>query len=631
MPSYQYYLLVLARSPESYSYLKGLTSIRMPTNLVMDSEEGGYYQVVQLDGSRASALPSYGLFWTSIAYVVWDDADPAALTLEQQLALLDWLHWGGQLILSGPDSLDGLRHSFLANDLPATNEGKRTITEADLEPLNRQWTLPVRGGPGVPLRATRSWSGVQLKLHPQAETIPGTGDLVVQRRVGRGRVVVSAFPLRQRELIGWPSFDSFFNACLLGRPPREFSIDQAGAVVVTWADQPDLRFDPRRVAGLRYFSRDTGRQRLSVKPEEPLDEAFDSAPAIQETLSPDVGSWSDFNAVAKAARETLQSAARIEVPHRQFVLWVVGAYLVILVPVNWLCFRIIGRVEWAWAAAPIIALVCTAVVIRLARLDVGFARSVTEVAIVELQPNYPRAHVTRYDALYTSLTTSYSFHSSDLGTQVQPFPTGSQPEPIRFLPGQGLTRLRYVYGSDVSLEGFVVSSNSTGLVHSEQMTDLQGPLTLLRSSQGRPRLVNQSLLALRGVVVWHKDDAGRLETASLDAFAPGQTASLAFGPPLPVGSGKPRAQERSPRPAPAGTDETSRDLALQRLFPLAEDADSLLPGETRLVAWSDQEIPGFEIEPAAPQARRTVLVMANLEHGRTQDFLPDKNTRQEAD
>ena len=39
--------------------------------------------------------------------------------------MLDWLHWGGQLIISGPESLEALRDSFLADYLPA--ESERTL------------------------------------------------------------------------------------------------------------------------------------------------------------------------------------------------------------------------------------------------------------------------------------------------------------------------------------------------------------------------------------------------------------------------------------------------------------------------------------------------------------------------
>ncbi len=56
--------------------------------------------------------------------------------------MLDWLHWGGQLILSGPDTLDTLRDSFLAPYLPATSAGARDLQAADLAELSNHWSGP---------------------------------------------------------------------------------------------------------------------------------------------------------------------------------------------------------------------------------------------------------------------------------------------------------------------------------------------------------------------------------------------------------------------------------------------------------------------------------------------------------
>ena len=88
-----------------------------------------------------------------------------------------------------------------------------------------------------------------------------------------------------------------------------------------------------------------------------------------------MAAWNDFNPVAKAARQSLQQAAGIKVLNRMFVVWIVAGYVLVLAPVNWCVFRLLGRVEWAWAAAPLIAVICTVVVIHMAQLDIGFVRA----------------------------------------------------------------------------------------------------------------------------------------------------------------------------------------------------------------------------------------------------------------
>ena len=52
MPSWQYYLLILARTPEAYQYVQKLDSIRPPSSL--DNVSASYYRVAML-GSRSTA------------------------------------------------------------------------------------------------------------------------------------------------------------------------------------------------------------------------------------------------------------------------------------------------------------------------------------------------------------------------------------------------------------------------------------------------------------------------------------------------------------------------------------------------------------------------------------------------
>ena len=90
MPSYQYHLVVLARSPERYTYLKALDTVDPPSDTLNSNPIEPYYRVSLTGGERQSSsaapllLPSQGLLWTSIACVLWDDAAPDDLSLDQQ-------------------------------------------------------------------------------------------------------------------------------------------------------------------------------------------------------------------------------------------------------------------------------------------------------------------------------------------------------------------------------------------------------------------------------------------------------------------------------------------------------------------------------------------------------------------
>ena len=264
MPSYQYFLFVLAKDATRYRYFKVLDSVRppleMPTVIVDDQN---YYRVLTPRPEAPLALPTRALAWTNTAYFVWDDVLPEVLSPEQQQAMLDWLHWGGGLIISGPRTLDSLRGSFLEPYLPATGAQTASFDEKALAELNAHWSVGGTGAEGSALVAAEPWSGIKLEKHPEAEFVPGTGELVVERRVGRGRIVVTAFRLSERELIAWPSFDSFVNGCLLHRLPRRFSQATKQLDFLTRARQPVVdSFDAELVTGLRYFcaTRRSGRK-----------------------------------------------------------------------------------------------------------------------------------------------------------------------------------------------------------------------------------------------------------------------------------------------------------------------------------------------------------------------------------
>ena len=70
-----------------------------------------------------------------MSHVVWDNYSPDLLSVSQQQAMLDWLHWGGQIILCGGagQSFSVLRDSFLGPYLPGEATGATVpLSEDDL-------------------------------------------------------------------------------------------------------------------------------------------------------------------------------------------------------------------------------------------------------------------------------------------------------------------------------------------------------------------------------------------------------------------------------------------------------------------------------------------------------------------
>ncbi|MEM6655945.1 MAG: hypothetical protein AAF596_09095, partial [Planctomycetota bacterium] len=206
MLPHQYHFVILAAEPERYGFLRnGNYAVDAPISWDIEVPTSGNtlplsrnYHIAAPVVDKRLPLADNPLCWTTTAYVLWDEVDPERLDAAQREAMIDWLHWGGQLVVSGPDSLDLLGESFLAPYLPADSGGPRDITTDDLTRFARAFQASWRRPPPK-LAADGAWSGVRLKLRPEAEPIAEAKTLFAERRVGRGRIVVSAMQLAERE------------------------------------------------------------------------------------------------------------------------------------------------------------------------------------------------------------------------------------------------------------------------------------------------------------------------------------------------------------------------------------------------------------------------------------------------
>ncbi len=633
MLAHQYHMVVLAKTPARYTFLKSLYSVNAPFSgfepeLLIGSTLpfARQYRVVtpKLDGPPP--LPEAPLCWTSVAYIVWDGVDPDTLSPLQRTALVDWLHWGGQLIISGPDSLGLLKQSFLDPYLPASGDGAVTLSAAKLAPISDTYTAGKRRP--LPLQPATPWSGVRLAKRPGAAPTPGCGDLVVERPVGRGRVVVTAFQLAERDLLNWSSgAENFFNAALLRRPGRKFlarenySVGSETDIVVEWLGDKPSRVSAADNTQVRYFVRDShadGDAAVTFQPkvvsgnaspfgfgsfEEPIDEL------TPPTFAGGYGAWNDFSAASNAARDALREAAGVTVPGRGFVLASLGIYLLLIGPANWAFFHALGRVELAWVAAPILAMVATWVVVRQAQLDIGFVRAQTEIAILETQPGYPRGCLTRYTALYTSLATTYEMEFEDGSAVAAPFASRAG---FELLPGESLWPVEFSRQERVRLRNLFVNSASTGMTHSEQMIDLGGAVSLGKSSAGLPQVTNRTGHTITSLALVERPDGqkeGGLRGCWIGELLPGQSASVSMQA-IADGDGTPFLKERAAENAAAAT----RRLNLEPLFELALSAELLETGAARAVARINRTLAGLEVTPRASQEQGATLLVAHLRH-----------------
>src|SRR5690606_22210835 len=115
------------------------------------------------------------------------------------------------------------------------------------------------------LKPVKPWSGIKLELAEGVSRDTGlaasTGGLVVERQVGRGRIVVSAIQLTERDLLTWsPHYDDFFNAGIMRLAPRRWKQSEVGigreALHAEWANAEGHIRDAAFVTHVRLFSRD---------------------------------------------------------------------------------------------------------------------------------------------------------------------------------------------------------------------------------------------------------------------------------------------------------------------------------------------------------------------------------------
>src|SRR3954469_25873168 len=153
LDAHQMLIVVLTRgSNDGYSpwaRYHALTPTSMDQSDTINIERQRYYRLVlPLDPGRPP-LSSHPLTWTTISHVIWDGMSPESLSPAQQQAMLDWLHWGGQLILVGgaTPAFTVLRDSFLDAHLPADPSGEGVLLGADdLKGLSTAYRPAMRYG-----------------------------------------------------------------------------------------------------------------------------------------------------------------------------------------------------------------------------------------------------------------------------------------------------------------------------------------------------------------------------------------------------------------------------------------------------------------------------------------------------
>ena len=647
MPPHQMLMVVLANDPLSYDRWKRYQAMIPATTDTGDQQlidRRSYYRLVIPQKPEEPNLSTHALTWTTTSHIIWDGFDPNNLNVGQQQALVDWLHWGGQLIIAGGPSasLQQLTdvESFLAPYLPGEPSGEnQTLNEEDLESLSRlypppSWNIELLdlptsdftppSGPKKTL-SSRSRDGSRY-LPPEPIDLPVGRSLLLtgltelkddcewitdteghrfglERRVGRGRILMLTFNPNEGAFQNWRGNDTFVRRVLLRRPEDRWSpMDINDKFMLAG---PELSW-------YRLLSRDL---EPTLPPEEDQDGQVFSDPALTNSIDPlmdqtpvaPVAAWLDSAKLPSLSRDTLVSASGIEIPGAPFVLRVILAYTIALVPINWLvCRFLLRRRELAWAIIPMLALGFAVAVERAAAIDTGYDRACDEIDILELQPGYSRAHLSRFSVLYSTgrenFTISFPGEPSALA-----LPLNAN----LAIRGEQLTESTWQSTPGPELLDFRVEPRSLAMLRSEQLVNLRGAIFLDRLSEDSRSIVNQSELDLKDAILVDVgvDPEGKNRYTTLGNIPPGEVISLPSEDSSFSDFPAIDPADASNRPDWANLDRFLEPLCSYN-WNGPEDK-----GELRLVAWVADPMAGQDVEPSVDRHRGFTLVVVHLGYG----------------
>lgn len=662
---HQMLILFLTKGPNDgyalWNRYQALYPLTLDRADVQAADRQRYYRLVlPLEPEKPPVSP-HPLTWSTTSHVVWDGMPPDNLNPQQQQALLDWLHWGGQLTAvggAGP-AFSLLNDSFLAPYLPADPTGEGALLDRDgLLPLSQAYPPPVVSasrndaddpGPAAFSATPRERLGDRyykavalnppadrpvvlsgLRARPGATAIPLGANhdrvLGVEWRVGRGRVLMLGLNPTDPTLAAWPGLDTLVRRVVLRRPEDGRGADLA-AVPTSLRSRP-FGIEPLRGADLswvRYLSRDLRSNDPAAEvppPPGPVPEpnartgpppTASNADAEDSTAGsgvmrggggaapgpPGVASWRDDAALPRISRAALDQASGIKAPAARFVLTVVVAYVLALVPLNWLvCRYLLRRPELAWVGVPVLAIGCALAIERVAAYDVGYQSACDEVDVLECFGSYPRAHVSRFASLYSTGRTRFNVTYPDDPTALAlPLDSG------RSLRGEDIVTSVWRSFPVPSLEGFLVQPRSLGMFRAEQLSSLDGTITLVAVG-GERWVANAGTIELRDAVL--VDDSGPdgpVETP-LGTIPPNRTV------PVPATS-----EARPVVGSPATAADPLDPLRFLAAFRAHHEDRPENRGEIRLVAWSPKPLDGQRFDPPVDRHRGFTAVVVHLASG----------------
>ncbi len=667
----QYLFLVISREPARHRFWSRVNAIVYPSEFRMEEEKTVVYRVIELGEEDARvSLPNNLLTWTAISHLVLYDVNLEVLSDSQKQAIIDWLHFGGTILISGPDALASVSNSFLSPYLPLQDIQTVEASPELFQRLNDHWSIASPGPNSneqnhLSIPQSRKLTILNGKPTGRAAWLSSAEGLVADRSIGAGRVCMTTFSMSDDFVVRWRCYGSFVNGALLRRPPREWKIqpEQFGSELVCVPAFRNAEKNGRFSTRVRIMSRDLSNSvsrrirdneastiesqnedarssrlasdRQSVDPPasnvNPYITSFDQGDGLSSRSDP--GRWNDNSGIAEAASQELSGASGIAVPRVRRIIQLLSMYLAALVPINWLIFRLIGRLEWAWVSAPLIAVVGALAIARSVQLDIGFTRSENRISVLELHQAHSRGHLATFTALYTSLSTQYDLMYPNGNGVVLPFVPQEQAL-ARFGPRN--VRFRYQSNQGDGLKRVSILSNTSSRFHGEECIEVGGGIRAEfdASNPRKLRLVNSSSIDIRFAVVagkslnqkWIQSWCGDLASGAEKGIELEENEiRREWFDPWELDSVTARGPARASEITSSGNDSRSTQLRVDMMLYQILNGIDFLPGHLVLIGYSDQQLSSLAVAPAANQFANCTIVVAHLSYPGLPAAQPDKD------
>jgi len=604
---YQYDMLVLSRNPSNHIFWRGLDCIVWQLYEPDLKFKVNPHRIIDIsEEEMAESIPSQLTTMTSVSHIVINDVSINILPQSQQEALVDWLHFGGTIIINGPEAIAGIETSVLKEFAPMQKTSATELSQAHIDLLNnpQTWCLRFADNPNkerVQFKPGGPVSILQGELATDSTWTPELEGLVAERLVGQGRIVMTSFPMNHSAFLNWPSYSALIHNGILRKPKRYVKFDEELKVLYEGSNENrerDVQFNTR----LRLWARDLELINKNAR----LNPLGPASGNLKRTTS--YGAWNSDSLVVNSANSYLKKISGITVPNLNSIIKWLLAYLVVLVPVNWLFFRLIGKLELAWLAAPIIAVAGVFVIARAVQLDVGFSRSQSSIQLMEIHNNHPRALLSSFHALYSSLSTNYKVVYPLGEGVVCPMPQHQQRSTAN---RNGMLTFRTADDDGSGFQSFPVLSNSIGLVQSEEVVSMPGGVSWTLDQEARTfQVINQTPATIRDVVLIGFDAQGTLLRAHVGTLSPNSSNTGTMQPP---DSSTAYTWKLSPE-----SQSTTSDLqktTTQDSVHLEETLEKILlnypmqSGEWIAVGWTESNLSKLQITPSTTQTRSSTLVL----------------------